>query len=60
MKIEFILDKDEAFTPLRIAEALESELLLETLSELSDHLRLMVKHGEDRRKRVINRPMTYK
>lgn len=46
MKIEFDLDEDEEFTPLRIAEALERELPLRTIRQVKDFLEVMLKQKE--------------
>lgn len=46
MRIEFELEENEQFTPLRVAEALEAELLIETCKEVIDFLQIIIKHKE--------------
>lgn len=46
MRIEFELEENERLTALRIAEALEAELLIETCKEVIDFLQIIIKHKE--------------
>ena len=48
MKISFELEGKERLTALRIAEALENALLIETCKEVIAYLELIIKHKEQK------------
>ena len=52
MKISFELEENEEFTSLRVAEALEKELIGSTCEEVIDFLALIIKHKEQNYERL--------